>query len=499
MIIAGIALCLMFLSVNLLLEENSRKANLKRETEILSQYESWMDSKLDILLSDSRLSDILSIMDQTDDLKSTLKTIHADQDGMLKMIGNSLSTMLSAIFDLMDYQMDLISDRDYSTDFSLSHVSIYKMTQKLFMEIISVNLQIITSRFIYSDTTPEDILHSIEVITSQSTLLQESLMTSEEEKIFDRYRLNEMKWRTNIENLLNNDDRKRELTNAIHFSLGEISNHTYLPSIIMISILLSLLLFILAIVLFTISQKQRKTNLLSITEMIQLKQINASLEEENYQLKIQLTEKDTDLIKINRIIEKKNIEAEEGRARLSTLETEIRDLQAINDQLKSEIEVVAKQKILNTSTDDIDTFIKAFDFISDSLTSFIREYHELFSNTELFSEVQQIDQLISYLEDLFGETRLLSLNAAVESARAGESGKGFGIVADKIREISEKSQNLSKDLKKILRLLTRRLEHETQNKRDNMSKLTAELEELTDYSQEMIKTINTIKNKNHPS
>ncbi|HOO31723.1 MAG TPA: methyl-accepting chemotaxis protein [Thermotogota bacterium] len=324
-------------------------------------------------------------------------------------------------------------------------------------------------------------------------------MTSEEEKIFDRYRLNEMKWRTNIENLLNNDDRKRELTNAIHFSLGEISNHTYLPSIIMISILLSLLLFILAIVLFTISQKQRKTNLLSITEMIQLKQINASLEEENYQLKIQLTEKDTDLIKINRIIEKKNIEAEEGRARLSTLETEIRDLQAINDQLKSEIEVVAKQKILNTSTDDIDTFIKAFDFISDSLTSFIREYHELFSNTELFSEVQQIDQLISYLEDLFGETRLLSLNAAVESARAGESGKGFGIVADKIREISEKSQNLSKDLKKILRLLTRRLEHETQNKRDNMSKLTAELEELTDYSQEMIKTINTIKNKNHPS
>lgn len=64
--------------------------------------------------------------------------------------------------------------------------------------------------------------------------------------------------------------------------------------------------------------------------------------------------------------------------------------------------------------------------------------------------VETIKDITTSISKISGQTKLLSLNASIEAARAGSVGKGFEVVAIEIRKLSEQSNNSVSDINRII-------------------------------------------------
>jgi methyl-accepting chemotaxis protein len=78
---------------------------------------------------------------------------------------------------------------------------------------------------------------------------------------------------------------------------------------------------------------------------------------------------------------------------------------------------------------------------------------------EINNQVNLINDAISIIDQIAFQTNILSLNAAVEAATAGEAGRGFAVVAAEVRNLASRSAEAAKEIKTIVENATTKANH----------------------------------------
>ena len=108
-------------------------------------------------------------------------------------------------------------------------------------------------------------------------------------------------------------------------------------------------------------------------------------------------------------------------------------LTEINEQIKTNSENAKKTSELSQAT-------------GQSMEEALVDMQQMIASIdEIAATSENISKIIKVIDDIAFQTNILALNAAVEAARAGNAGKGFGVVADEVRALAGKSADAAKD------------------------------------------------------
>ena len=112
------------------------------------------------------------------------------------------------------------------------------------------------------------------------------------------------------------------------------------------------------------------------------------------------------------------------------------------------------------------------------------------SMEEINSQTSAINEAITIIDQIAFQTNILSLNAAVEAATAGEAGRGFAVVAGEVRTLASRSAEAAKQIKNLVENAQRKTQ-EGKDIASDMIKGYSQLNENITTTLELIQNVTT--------
>lgn len=113
-------------------------------------------------------------------------------------------------------------------------------------------------------------------------------------------------------------------------------------------------------------------------------------------------------------------------------------------------------------------------------------YEQTNTTNESALKIKDATSLIASIAD---ETNLLSLNASIEAARAGDAGKGFAVVASQIQKLAEQSNDSAKQIEEIIQTLLKDSETAVQTM-EEVREIMRQQNEKVQQASEVFETVN---------
>jgi twitching motility protein PilJ len=101
--------------------------------------------------------------------------------------------------------------------------------------------------------------------------------------------------------------------------------------------------------------------------------------------------------------------------------------------------VLAKQ-----GTEAVETTIRGMNSMRDKIQETSKRIKRLGESS------QQIGEIVGLIDDIAEQTNILSLNASIQAAMAGEAGRGFAVVADEVQRLAERSAEATKQISELV-------------------------------------------------
>ena len=199
---------------------------------------------------------------------------------------------------------------------------------------------------------------------------------------------------------------------------------------------------------------------------------------------------------VNRQVQQQGANVSEAQGALDAINHRVNELvSAIQSQSSSVIEsssaieqMVANIRSVTTILEKNSSNIEALERSSEEGRKSIQTTVD--ATVKIQEESQTLLEASKIIQNIASQTNLLAMNAAIEAAHAGESGKGFSVVADEIRKLAEDSNKQGKNITTNLQQVLNSIKEVT----DASTKLQQKFQEIFELTRTVSQQETTIMN-----